>query len=122
MKSHRGYTLVELMICIALLGIIAAAAGLSSRGWRLHAQAEIERERAVLLLEYEADCLSTGRTIDPAVEARLKEPLREVQIERVARGGASGTLLTLRWAGPRGQIPRSREESLSLVVLTPGGR
>ena len=120
MRPNRGYTLVELMIAVACLGILLAMAGLSSREWRRRAQATLTRERATLLLEYEADCLSTGRAADPLVEARLKAPLRGAAIE--ARPGAAGTEVTVRWTGPRGQVVQDHEESLSLLVFTPSDR
>lgn len=120
MRPRPGYTLVEMMIAVACLGILLALTGLSSREWRRRAQATLTRERAVLLLEYEADCLAAGRVADPLVEARLKEPLRGAAVE--ARPSAEGTLVTVRWAGPRGQVVSDHTESLSLLVFTPGAR
>ena len=100
----RGFTLIEMMICVAVIGIFAAAAGVTGADWRLRAQAELEREQALLALEYQAERIATGRAPDPATEARLAAPLRELTIARQDDGPT--TTITVSWRDPIGATPQ----------------
>jgi len=102
MKRIRAYTLVELMITVAMIGILSGVLGTQSRNARLGGLAELQRERALLYLEYEADLVSRGRAEDPAVVARLVASLPDVRMDH---DGANGVVtLTVTWREPSGRI------------------
>lgn len=113
--KRRGFTLIELMIVIAVIGIVSAASGLTGVELRVRARAAVEREQALLALEHQAARLSAGEAPDPAVSARLAEPLRDVVITTAAQGPA--TTITVAWRDPSG-----RPVHRALTVFTPGGR
>lgn len=100
----RGYTLVEQMITVALLGITATAVDLISLQTERAAQAELQRARAGVLLEYHARRVSTGRPVEPEVVGRLTESLPEAKVEH-ARDGKVVTL-TATWRSPTGPAGR----------------
>lgn len=100
----RGFTLIELMICVALIGIFSAAAGATGTAWRLRARAEIEQEQARLALEHAAHLEATGQSGDPAVAARLAAPLRDLDLTRDVSGPT--TTITATWIDPTGRVNR----------------
>lgn len=79
MKRARGWTLIELMIVVALLGIAGASHGSLALAHRKAALAELQRARALELLEYHAGCLARGVAPDAAVTRRLEEGLPKVK-------------------------------------------
>lgn len=112
--ARRGFTLIELMICVAIIGITCATAGVTADRTRQVGRAELQREQAQLLLEYHASCLSTGRPVDDAVEDRLLAPLADAVLSREDDGGAA--TLVVSWRDPFG-----RPVSRSMVVFARGG-
>jgi hypothetical protein len=103
------------MIALAVLGIALQGPGAVARRTRLQAFGEVQRERALLLLEYEADCVSRGRAEDPAVLGRLVERLPDARLSREVGDGT--VALTVVWRDPLGWTARR-----SLTVFAPGTR
>ncbi len=108
--SRRAFSLVELMIAIAILGITAALAGGVGRNSRLDALAELQRERAQLLLEYHAHCRVGGVAPDDAVVSRLTRALPAATL--IAVEEAPTVTLAVQWNGPR-----ARPETRRLTVF-----
>ena len=112
---RRGFTLIELMVALAILSITAAVAGVTSGRARELGRAELQREQALLLLEYEATCLSRGEPVDAAVEDRLLAPLPDAALTRRHEAGAA--TLALSWRDPLG---RSVSRSMTVFVRGAG--
>ena len=110
---RRGSTLIELMIVVAIIGITCAAAGVSAERARDRGQAELQRAQALLLLEYEAEVLSTAAEPDAGVRDRLLAPLPDGALTRSSAGDV--VTLELTWRDPFG-----RPVSRSLSVFTRG--
>jgi len=111
---RRGYTLVELMITVAIIGISTAIIFGAARTARLHGLARLQGERALLLLEYHADCAVDARPVEPAVVEQLTASLPDARVS--AEGGGGTTTLTVHWRPPVG-LPQQR----SLTVFVPAG-
>lgn len=115
-SSLPGFTLIELMIAVAILGIAAVAVGGHAEALERRALDEEQWTRAWISLEYEALALSTGRRADPVVRAALLEGLPGGGVDtRLERGWG---VVRVRWLG-RKQVQRSRE--LRVFTLA-GGR
>jgi prepilin-type N-terminal cleavage/methylation domain-containing protein len=110
----RGFTLIELMIVIALIGISTVVAGNAAYKQQSDGLAELQRERAAQVLEYQAECLASGRPASPATMARLIENLPGAHVARERE--AATTRLVVSWRAPSGQVQRR-----SLVVFAKGG-
>ena len=109
---RRGLTLVELMITVAMLGIMVAALGQVTRRVQLAGLAELQQERALLLLEYHADRLISDQSPDPQTLEQLTDTLPEADIQQTH--AAKTTTLTVTWRDPVGG-PGTR----SLTVFSP---
>ena len=90
-----GFTLVELMVCTAIVAIIGAGALRVGRTSRMQGLAELQRARAELLLDYEAGRVATGRSPDPAVVARLTAQLPDAQVTVTPQGETA--LIAVDW-------------------------
>jgi prepilin-type N-terminal cleavage/methylation domain-containing protein len=104
---RRGFTLIELMVGIAILTILTALAGGTLWQQRKVAIAESQRERAWQALDYAADRVARGEPLEgPAVTALL-EKLPSGKL--ATRDGA----LTVDWVDATG-----RAETLRLAVFS----
>lgn len=110
MSRRGGFTLVELMITVALIGIIAGGASLVMHRVRASAEAAIQHRRAELLLDAHAGALVRGQPLPPALDERLRVGLPDAVLELGSAGGRS--TLTLRWREATG-LPVQR----SLVLF-----
>jgi prepilin-type N-terminal cleavage/methylation domain-containing protein len=111
--TRRAFSLVELMIAVAILGITAALAGHFDRQARVAALELLQRERARLVLEYRAEVAAHGAPFDPHVEQRLIERLPGARVIEEREPGMSR--LRVSWE-VTGKATASRE----LVVLRAG--
>ncbi len=109
--SCRGTTLVELMITVAIIGISSGLIIGAARHARMLGFGELQRERALLLLEYHAVHVSQGHGVDEAVVERLTESLPDASVS--TRSTSDLTTLTVRWRPPLGL-----EQERSLTVFT----
>ncbi len=107
---RRGTTLVELMVTVAMVGILGGfAVGLAQFTERA-ALGEVLRARARVLLDYHARQVSLGQPVDPEVEARLEASLPRARVQQARAGKA--TTLTVSW-----RTPSEADASLALTVL-----
>ncbi len=110
----RGATLVELMITVAIIGIGSAIITGAARQALLAGFGELQRERALVLLEYHAGCVASGRPIDDAVVQRLVESLPDTRV--TTRRADELTTITVQWRPPLGLT-----QQRSLTVFDAGG-
>lgn len=111
--SRRATTLVELMIVVAMVGILTGLLHANARRARLGGMAELQRERARIWAGYLGDSGARGVPPDPAVVQRLTAFLPDATSSTEVRGGVQ--TLTVRWTSPLG-----RAESLSLTAFEAG--
>lgn len=109
----RGFTLVEQMITVAIIGISSAILAGTARYSLLTGFGELQRERALLLLEYHAGCASTGSPVDDATVQRLVEFLPDTRVTATSTGDL--TTVTVQWRPPLGL-----SQQHSLTVFTSG--
>lgn len=96
----RGFTLVEQMIAVALLGLGAVAVDALAQHSERAALAELQRARAGVLLEYHADRVAKGLPAETEVVQRLSAALPGAKVERESKGDV--VKLTATWLAPWG--------------------
>ena len=111
MSCRRGVTLIELMIVVAMLGIMTACLGDATRRIQLLGLAELQQEQAQLVLDYHARCAMNGQR-----KSALPEPMSTSLPGATLTQTRTGELLTLSitWDGPAGS-PATR----AMTVFTP---
>ena len=109
----RGYSLVELMITVAIMGIVVDILGPMVNYQRGLSISEIQREKAHQILEYVAESLSSGRKPLPASLERLQESLPQSKVELTQKG--SLTQISVRWKA------NGKPENVSMVVFAKAG-
>ena len=112
---RRGFTLIEMMIVVALLGIGVGVFGNAARIQRSEGLAEVQRARAEQILEYQANRLSSGRPVSVATMKQLTAGLPGTRI--TTEQEKETTRLVVSW----GVFPGARH-SRSLVVFSKKGR
>lgn len=115
MRRGGATTLVELMIVVSLVGILAGTLSVAASEQRAAGLGELQREQAAQILEYYADCLSSGRKPEGDVFNRLSEGLPSADV-RIERQGQLATITVL-WKA-RNQFAQKR----SLSVFAHGAR
>jgi prepilin-type N-terminal cleavage/methylation domain-containing protein len=113
MKREGGFTLIEAMITVAILGIVTVALLQAGTSARLRATERLQQERATQVLEFEAEALSTGASPNPEMELTLLAELPEARIER-ARSGRTATV-RVTWG-------HGRTTTRELTVFTKGAK
>jgi prepilin-type N-terminal cleavage/methylation domain-containing protein len=102
----RGYTLIELMVAVAILGIASALSTTLMLDNRALAARLLQRERALQILEAQADPLSRGAKPDEAAMQRLLAELPGARLTQTREG--PWTRLRVSWSGEKGK-PASAE-------------
>jgi len=102
----RGFTLIELMISVALLSISAVIAGNEALELRKRGAEHLQYERALQVLESEADAMVHAVPADPLVRMKLLADLPEGHLD-IDPDGPERTHLTVKWRSPRGDRQRS---------------
>lgn len=95
MRTRQGVTLVELMIAVAMLGIMASGLGFATRHLQLVGIAELQQEQAMVLLAYHAQHRASGTIPSEDTLARLTTGLPDAQVLEVRSGAV--TTLTVTW-------------------------
>lgn len=86
MRRPSGFTLIEAMVTVALLGIVTVGLLQAGTSARLRANERLLQERATQVLEFEAEAVSNGVAPDAAVEAALLAALPDAHLERSKQG------------------------------------
>lgn len=110
---RRGFSLLELMIAVAIAGIavVAGSAGVGQLS-RMSADA-LHRERALQVLEYEASARVAGKRTDPMVRRRLLSELPRGSFTATQR--STHVELEVHWWVDH----RRHEQTLALVGVSP---
>ena len=112
--NRRAYTLIELMIAVAIVGISSAIVMGAASHARQLGIAEMQRERVLNLLDYEAACSAKGVAPDRDTVRRLSEALPDLEVSSVVQAGTA--TLTVSWRPAVGL-----RQTRSLTVFTSGG-
>ncbi|MFZ5439874.1 MAG: type IV pilin protein [Myxococcota bacterium] len=112
---RRGFTLVELMITVAVLGLVGVLFDTLAGHIERTGLAELQRERARLLVEYHARQRVAHRDLDLEIDRRLRADLPGVELSEQSTGGT--VTITVRWTAPTGPAPH-----LSLTLVAEGAR
>ena len=107
---RRGFTLIEMMIAVALIGIFVALVDQLKMPLHRNAAALLLRERARQVLEYEADAITHHAAIDDRVLQELMADLPDAHLFETPRSKA--TALSVSWRSSDGE-----GQYLELVVL-----
>lgn len=110
MSRSQGFTLIEAMVTVALMGIVTVSLLQAGTSARLRANERLQQERATQVLEFEAEAVSTGVAPDPEVERALLAALPEAHVERTKQ--ARTTTIRVSWG-----LARTTRE---LTVFTKG--
>jgi prepilin-type N-terminal cleavage/methylation domain-containing protein len=113
-RCERGFTLIETMIVVAILGVTSLLLGNAALQQRQAGAAELQRAEAEQLLDYCADRLSSGQRPSSDTVDALAENLPSTKLA-IAHQGRLATL-TLEWKEPSG-----RRLVQSLTVFAKGG-
>jgi prepilin-type N-terminal cleavage/methylation domain-containing protein len=105
----RGFTLIELMISVALIGIALGTLGGAVALQQRASASVVLRERALQLLEAQADALLHGAPLTGAQLAALKAELPEGALAERSEGGLR--ILSASWKEQGGR------QSLELVLV-----
>lgn len=100
MRADRGMTLIEMMITVAILGIVAVSTSDGVLQVKRHAAFALQRERALQVLEYEAAAIVSGRPVDAEATAVLLALLPEGRLE--SRRSSGLRTLRVTWKSARG--------------------
>lgn len=111
---RRGFTLVEMMITVACMGILVTLLGQLSTAMTDRAHEELQRARAGELLRALTRAESRGVALGERTRADLERGLPEVQVTRRAEGAA--VTFVVEWRTPGGAHPR-----LALSTFAKGG-
>lgn len=86
MRRTSGFTLIEAMITVALISITTVALLQAGTAARLRANERLQQERALQVLELEAEAASNGLAANAEVEREVLAALPDAHLERSQQG------------------------------------
>jgi prepilin-type N-terminal cleavage/methylation domain-containing protein len=111
MKDRRGFTLIEIMIALAIVGIVTIIATTNFSSWQSH-YSSVGFQREFLSLVNEARTRSMGTSLQHRL--RIDLGAETVALERGDAGTASGT-----WVNAAPGVVGTRGAGINDVVCTP---